>query len=42
MTPKCSVAELVEPKLFGDLEPEKNFKYTFSAVCLEDVRTKKS
>ena len=42
----CRVAEPepVEPKLFGDLEPdaENKLKYTFSAVSFEDARTKKS
>ena len=39
-----SVAELepVVPKLFGDPEPKINLKKTFSAVSLEDARTKKS
>ena len=36
--PKSSVAEPVEPKLFGDLEQELkiNLNKTFSAVSLED------
>ena len=34
----------MEPKLFGDLDPEPktNFKLTFSTVSLEVTRMKKS
>ena len=37
---QCCGPEPVEPKLFGNLEPEPkiNFLLTFSAVSLEDVR----